>query len=63
MHNCKSCEHKELRYCPACQKVYCLECGMEWSESAAWPYSNTYPMNSYTADAATYTEGGSWIDN
>jgi len=63
MHNCKSCKHEELRYCPACECVYCKKCGAEWGEHAY----DGYPIWNYAdpigTETVTYTEGGSWIDN
>jgi len=70
MHNCKPCEHKEVRYCSDCGLVFCDECGKEWYAEQSPNYYPYYPWESYrinynTTDdtCPTYSEGGSWTDN
>jgi len=64
VHNCKGCEHKEVKYCPDCRKVYCMKCGKEWVEEVyqyyqpqpdgwypTYPYwYPTYPYPTYPID-------------
>jgi len=37
------CEHKEVKYCSYCGKVYCVKCGMEWGYDVSIPFINPIP--------------------
>ena len=43
MHEHKTCEHKNIKYCSKCDVVYCEDCKKEWGN-----YDNTYMLDSET---------------
>lgn len=46
-HKHDHCEHTNLKHCPKCDVVYCVDCGKEWTN---WSnYTFTYPAT--TGDA------------
>jgi hypothetical protein len=36
-----TCEHRDVRYCKECQKIYCAVCGREWFDKCIL---NHYPV-------------------
>lgn len=45
-----NCKHKEVIYCPICDKVYCKACGREWGGKEFLPY---VPQHSYRPDTTS----------
>ena len=39
------CKHLNLRYCPVCKVIYCVNCKKEWVEKTI--YTFTYPCTYY----------------
>lgn len=50
-HNCSTCKHECLHYCPVCDKVYCCKCGKEWGGWVYYsqPYYPTTIIYPYTS--------------
>lgn len=47
MHEHKTCEHKNLKYCSKCDVVYCEDCKKEWGScSSSWTYTPYLPYYS-----------------
>jgi hypothetical protein len=58
-HNHQCCPHANLRWCPQCQVVYCLDCGQEWSDHHyRYVWNPCYPYSPTTWETYTDTAGG-----
>jgi hypothetical protein len=56
-HGCGCCEHKEVRYCKCCGKVYCVACKVEWTKASTFPsytWYNTTSSPTFTQCASDY---------
>jgi hypothetical protein len=74
MHHCEDCKHENVKYCPKCKKVYCVDCGREWEDACTlnhypnyWylctypPYTTSTSGYAASADSSTYIVTGDGI--
>ncbi len=63
-HGCtcvKVCDHENLKYCPTCKKVYCMDCRKEWEEYPSYPWTfreptyPSYPITPFYIQSSTTT--------
>lgn len=51
-HSC-SCEHQHIKFCMACLKPFCEDCGKEWAEPCTLSHYYPWYGGTYTIPCAS----------
>jgi len=56
MHNCGDCEHKLVKFCKKCGKVYCEKCNRLWEDPCTRSHMDWTSYSVPCGTGTTYME-------
>lgn len=56
-HHCHDCKHEDIKFCPQCQKPYCVDCGREWTDPCMRNHSDWTYIHPWTYTTCGTSDG------